>query len=268
MIELAPPPLLLERREAALWLTLNRPDAFNALDADIVAALAAACDRVERERDIRLVVVTGNGKAFCAGADLKGVLSETDSAVDQAQALAAFLTRTGKVFDRLERLGVPTIAVVNGVALAGGLELILCCDFAIAVDTATIGEGHAKFAQLPGAGGSVRLPRRIGAARAKYMMFTGDLLTAEQALAWGLVDFVVPAAGLDALLEATSRRIADKSALVLARMKSLVLDGQEQPKDVALRAEIAMGASHTASYDRNEGLAAFVEKRKPAYRGC
>lgn len=259
-------PLLVEQRGTALWVTLNRPDAFNALTPAIVRELDRVCSRLEAHDGISAMVIAANGPAFCAGADLKAVLEDSKDG-EQGQALRRFLSEAGKTFSRVERLPVPTIAAVHGVTLAGGLELALCCDFIVADAGAKLGEGHAKYAQLPGGGGSVRLPRRIGASRTKYLMFTGTLLAAEQALSWGLVDQVVDEGALQDSVKALVDNLADKSPIALSRMKALVAQGMEQPQDIALRAEIDMCELHSYSLDRNEGLAAFAAKRKPVYAG-
>lgn len=257
--------VILERRIDALWLTLNRPEAHNALTSSMVDALHAAMDRVDVEKDVRAFVLTGAGGKFCAGADLKAVANAP--AEDAAQSFREFLDKVGTAYNRLERLRVPTIASVGGLALAGGMELMLCCDFIIMDENAKIGDGHANFAQLPAAGNSVRLPRRIGAARTKQMMFTGELVLSEKALSWGLVDQVVSAQNMELAVEALISKMADKSPLVLECMKRLVQDAQDQPLDVALRAEVDLCVEHMLSHDRNEGLAAFTEKRKPVYLG-
>lgn len=258
--------LLAEKQGATLWVTLNRPEAFNALTPAMVSALSAALDTVDSDPSIRALVIGANGPAFCSGADLKAVLAASAGA-NPAHALKRFLEHAGIVFSRLERVHVPTIAAVNGLALAGGTEILLCCDFVVADEQARIGEGHAKYGQLPGGGGSARLPRRVGAAGAKYLMFSGELCTAAQAQHWGLVDEVAPSGQLRSRVEAALAKFADKSPLVLARMKYLVHESLEQPLDVSLRGEILMGELHVHSFDRNEGLAAFAEKRKPEFRG-
>ncbi|MGE8451835.1 MAG: enoyl-CoA hydratase/isomerase family protein [Pseudomonadales bacterium] len=259
-------PLLVEQRDSALWLTLNRPDTFNALTPTIVRELDRVCARAEQDGDLKAIVITGAGPAFCAGADLKAVLEDSRDG-DQGRALRRFLTEAGKVFSRVERLPVPTVAAIHGVTLAGGLELALCCDFILANTQAKFGEGHAKYAQLPGGGGSIRLPRRIGVSRAKYLMFTGTLITAEQALSWGLVDQVVSEGALQDSVQTLLGTLADKSPIGLSRMKALVTQGLEQPLETALNAEIDMCELHSHSHDRNEGLAAFAAKRKPVYSG-
>ena len=259
-------PLLVEQRNSALWLTLNRPDAFNALTPAIMRELDLACARAEQDGDLKAIVITGAGRAFCAGADLKAVL-EGGRDGDQGKVMRRFLTEAGKVFSRLERLPIPTVAAIHGVTLAGGLELALCCDFILANTQAKFGEGHAKYAQLPGGGGSIRLPRRIGVPRAKYLMFTGKLLTAEEALSWGLVDQVLSEDALQDSVQTLLNSLAEKSPIALSRMKAQVAQGVEQPLEPALNAEIDMCELHSYSHDQNEGLAAFAAKRKPVYFG-
>lgn len=253
-----------DRRGTALWVVLSRPSAFNALTPRSIEALGAALAEAEHDATVRSLVITGSGRAFCAGADLKAVLAASTD-LDANAATSGFLRQVGAVFDRLEALTIPTIAAVNGTTLAGGLELMLCCDIAVASADAKLGDGHANFGQIPGGGGSLRLPRRIGDARAKHLMFTGASIAADQACAWGLVDEVA-SGPLDAHVRALNDRIAAKSALVLARMKRLVHDARTSPER-ALEAELRMSDLHMASHDRNEGLAAFSEKRPPRYLG-
>ena len=169
-ISIASSDVLLTRHADVLRLTLNRPQAYNALTNDIVRGLDETLELIETDRSIRALVITGEGPAFCAGADLKDIAAGGGE-LDPALVFRRFLERTGAVFDRLARCRVPTVAALNGLTIAGGLELALCCDFIIADATAKVGDGHAKFAQLPGGGGSARLHRRIGASRAKYLLY-------------------------------------------------------------------------------------------------
>ncbi|MEJ2459106.1 MAG: enoyl-CoA hydratase/isomerase family protein [Novosphingobium sp.] len=255
--------VLVDTRDGAVWVTLNRPAALNAITPDVVAgitkALALADDPV-----IKAVVLIGTGRAFCAGADLKYVNSTTES--DEA-GTAQFLDSLLDMMARIETCPRPVIAAVNGLALAGGLELVLCCDLVIAARSAKLGDAHANFGLLPGGGGSVRLPRKIGPTRAKYLMFTGDFLPAEDLVACGLVNEVVDDAELTSAVERLVDKLASKSSLVLRRMKALVDDGLEQPKDVALKSELLVSEVHVHSHDLKEGLAAFGEKRKPSFIG-
>lgn len=256
--------LIATLRGDALWLTLNNVGALNALTPKLIAGLDVALDVAERDRGLTALVITGAGSTFCPGADLKAVLGMGG---DAEFAFKSFLTHVGHVFRRLENLSLPTVAAVNGLALAGGLELALCCDFVVAGQQGRIGEGHAKYGQIPGGGGSARLVRKIGASRAKYLMFSGEILSPEHAHALGLVDVVASAEGLGGAVDDLLAKFADKSPLVLARMKALVHDSLDQPLDLALRAEISTSIWHAHSFDRNEGLEAFAQKRRPQYRG-
>jgi len=257
-------PVLSEVRDGALWLTLNRTAALNAITPEVVEALDSALSSAESDPAVHAVVLTGNGRAFCAGADLKYVRRTTQG---DETAVARFLDSVLGVMGRLEKFPKPTIAAVNGLALAGGLELVLCCDLVIAARSARLGDAHANFGLLPGGGSSVRLPRKIGPTRAKYLLFTGDFVPAEELVAAGLVNRVVDDADLlDAAGEIVAR-LRNKSPLVLRRMKALVDDGLEQPVETALRLELLASEVHAHSHDMKEGLAAFEEKREPRFIG-
>ena len=255
--------VLVDKRADAVWVTLNRPAALNAITPDMVAGITSALALAD-DPAIKAVVLTGTGRAFCAGADLKYV----NSATEGGEATAArFLDTILDMMARLENCPRPVIAAVNGLALAGGLELVLCCDLVIAARSAKLGDAHANFGLLPGGGSSVRLPRKIGPTRAKYLLFTGDFMPADDLIACGLVNEVVDDAELTAAVERLVAKLGSKSSLVLRRMKALVADGLEQPKDVALRLELLASEVHAFSHDMKEGLAAFEEKRKPSFIG-
>ncbi len=250
-----------EVRAGALWVRLERPEAMNSLNRDVVAGLDAALDEALAADGVHALVVTGTGRAFCAGADLEMLGGGEDGAFER------FLAAVYETFRRLERLPLPTIAAINGIALAGGLELILCCDLAVAATGARIGDAHANYGIVPGGGGSVRLARRVGPALAKQLMFTGDFLPAEELRHSGLLNDVVPDAELEGAVDALVARIATKSPLGLAVMKQLTDDALEAPLEVGLRAELTAAALHARSADMAEGLAAFGEKRTPEFRG-
>ncbi len=258
--------LHLETRGATAWITLDRPDAMNSMSPRMVEEIGAALDSIAHDREVRCLVLTGRGRAFCAGADLKAVKRFAD-ADDQQAAVQAFLGAANRLLRRIELLPLPVVAAVNGLALAGGLETVLVCDLVVASEDAKFGDAHARYGLLPGWGGSVRLPRKIGANRAKQMMFTAEQVPARTMAEWGLVNQVVAGAELQAATEALCERIVDKSPLGLRRMKRLVDDGLEQPMDTALRVERHMVEAHNASHDRAEGLAAFAEKRAPRFNG-
>jgi enoyl-CoA hydratase len=260
--------IVTEQRGQALWVILNRPDAMNSLTADMVSGISAAVDQAEQDSTIRALVITGTGRAFCAGADLKAVEALADGDPEKAAvALSAFLGTANAVFARLEQVSVPTIAALNGITLGGGLEIALCCDMIVADARARLGDGHANYGFLPGGGGSVRLPRRVGAARAKHIMFTGDLFFADDCLRWGLIDDIAEADQLEERVQKLLSKIVSKSPLGLARMKSLVDASIESTLADALKRELSACDEHAQSYDRNEGLAAFNEKRSPRFVG-
>jgi enoyl-CoA hydratase/carnithine racemase len=255
--------VLTEVRAGALWARLNRTEALNSIDRDLLAGLEAAMDEAVASPAVHALVITGSGRAFCAGADLAFV--EDAGAADDA--FNRFLADVGVTLRRLERLSLPTIAAINGFALAGGLELVLCCDLAVAAEEARLGDAHANYGLLPGGGGSVRLPRRVGAALAKQLMFTGAFLRAEELRHSGLLNDVVPGDRLEAAVDELVAMIAAKSPLGLRRMKQLVDDALQQSVEAGLRAELMASALHGHSSDMSEGLAAFREKRTPEFTG-
>lgn len=257
--------LLYELRGPAAWITLNRPDAMNALSPGLVADLTAATAAAGADEAVRAVVITGSGRAFCAGADLKFVNRVLAQGV--TPEMTEYLEQIMRAFNGLEALPKPVIAAVNGLALAGGLELVLACDLVIAVETARLGDAHANFGLIPGGGGSIRLPRRIGATRAKYLLYTGEFVEARELIHSGLVNKVVPEGGLEQAVDELVATMANKSPLSLSHMKRLVNEGWHMPMEAALRMELDAFAEHGRSRDLREGLAAFNEKRAPRYVG-
>ncbi|WP_431512712.1 enoyl-CoA hydratase/isomerase family protein [Variovorax sp. DAIF25] len=263
----ATPTIRYEQRGATAWITLDRPDAMNALSGPMCTELLEAIGRIERDPGIRVIVLTGAGRAFCAGADLKGVFEDAGGSPGPIDPMTDFLDQVGTMMERLRVCPKPSIAALNGLTLAGGLELAMACDLIIAADSARIGDAHANFGVFPGAGGAAILPRRIGATAAKYLLFTGDTLPAKELVPLGLVNRVVPDADLGSEVEKLAARIASKSPLVIRRMKQTVADGLEQPQASALRLERVVLDAHRHSHDIREGLAAFVGKRTPDFKG-
>ncbi len=256
--------VLLEIRQDVAWVTLNRPEALNAMSPDLLSGIEAAVDGIEAARDVRAAVFTGAGRAFCAGGDLTFFKTSINS---DPQEFVRFAALAQRALRRVEMLTMPVIAAVNGFAVAGGLELILCCDLVIAADSAKIGDGHANFGIIPGGGSSIRLPRKIPTALAKQLLLTGNLLTAEVLKEYGLVNQVVPADQLVAEVEKLVAEITKNSPLGLRWIKKLINDGLEQPLDTALRSEINAFESYVHSDDILEGLNAFEEKRAPNFTG-
>ncbi len=254
--------VILDRRGTALWIVLSRPAAFNAITPASVRGLEAALAHAESDPTIRSLVITGSGKAFCAGADLKYVKTQAGES-----GTSGFLDSVLSTMNRIDRFPKPVIAALNGITLAGGLELVLCCDLVLAARSAKIGDAHANYGLIPGGGGSVRLPRVIGPTRAKYLLFTGDFVDAADLVEAGLVNQVVDDDQLESVAQAVADKIATKSPLGLRRMKTLVDDGLQQPLDTALRLELLASEVHSHSADLHEGLAAFNEKRTPRFTG-
>ncbi|TAK55912.1 MAG: enoyl-CoA hydratase/isomerase family protein [Gammaproteobacteria bacterium] len=255
--------LLREQRQQVLWLTLNRPAAMNALTPGMVRELSAALDQAEADDGVRAIVITGAGRAFCAGVDLKSVGGDADPVAN----IRAFMQVATPVFDRIETLRLPVIAAVNGIALAGGLELLLCCDLIVADASARIGDGHARFGLVPGGGSGVRLTQRLGPLRARELLFTGEALPADQLLAMGLVNRVVPAGELETATQSLATTIAARSPLGIACMKRMVHNALHLPASECLATEARMCVEHTASADATEGFRAFAERRDPKFTG-
>jgi enoyl-CoA hydratase len=279
------PPLRLERRSlepgeshesvgaapsdgvpCAALITLTRPDQLNAIDAEMIGALDRLLDDLERDSSVRCLLFTGEGRAFSAGGDLKKYVELQRDPV----AFPRFVEDLHRCFGRLRRLRVPAVALVNGVTAAGGLELLLACDFALAGRSAKIGDGHLNFGQMGGGGVLSLLPRLIGWQRAAELVFSGRFLSAQEAQDWGLVarveeDADLIAAGLD-----FAASVARKSPLAIANAKQVMAAAWEQrlPLDASLRLERETNAYYCLlSEDAREGLAAFSEKRAPRFRG-
>lgn len=254
----------LERRQAVALITINRPQTLNALDMETLAALDAAVAEAAADETVRVLVFTGAGdRAFVAGGDIADLNSR--------QGLAHYLElgeRLHTVFRRIETLDKPTISAVNGWALGGGTELLLCTDIRVAADGARFGLPEITLGLFPGAGGSQRLMRQVSPCKARELMFLGGRITAEDAERIGLVNKVVPAATLMAEALAMADAIAQKSPLVLKLLKRALSDGDEMPLRAALRHEQAMIGLVLDTADAHEGCAAFLEKRPAVFRGA
>ncbi len=254
-----------EVRNGVAWVTLNRPEALNAMNQNILDGYTQVVRKVEADPEVKALVFTGAGRAFSAGADLKYVLNFIGDG--DPVKVRTFMKQAYAAFARVGTCEKPTIAAVNGVTAAGGLELLLACDMAIAAESVKIGDGHINFGMLPGGGSSIRLPRKIGETRARYLLLTGELFPITQIADWGLVNEVVPDDQLIPRTEALVERLASKSPLAMRQMKHLIDQGLDMPLDLALQTEMQVWESYGQSYDLKEGLTAFSEKRTPEYKG-
>jgi enoyl-CoA hydratase len=241
-------------------ITIDREKALNALSSVVMAELVLAAAEVEGDPAVRVVALTGGGmKAFVAGADISEMAQMT------AEQAASFVKNGARVGNAIETSKKPWIAAVNGFAFGGGCELALCCDFIYASDSAQFGQPEVKLGVIPGLGGTQRLARRVGVAKAKELCMTGDTINANEALRIGLADAVVPAAELVSKVIALAERIAANGPHAVAEVKRLVHEGQSLTLEEALVAEQAAFAECFATQDQKEGMAAFLAKpRRPA----
>ena len=255
--------LLFETLGPVARLTLNRPKAMNSLNLAIVTALEQRLTEIAANDALRVVIITGAGAAFCAGADLKEVLAGSTLGPGEAD----FLDRGKVMFDRLRQFGKPVIAALNGVTMAGGLELAMCADVIVAAQSATIADAHANFGVFPGAGGAAILPRLIPLNMAMYLLLTGKSLSAAEMKACGLVCEVHPDEQLADATLALANHIAKKSPSALRRMKEVARASADKTRDDALAHEQVHLRQHLRSHDFHEGLQAFAEKRAPQFTG-
>lgn len=254
--------VLVERRGTTAWVTLNRPHVRNALSMAVNNRLSELADHLEHDDEVRAIVFTGAGdKAFCAGADLKE--RKDVPASEAAPYISAIAGAIGAIGD----LRKPTIAMMNGSAYGGGLELAMACDFRVLVDSAEVGLTEVRLGIMPGAGGTVRLPRLVGEARAKEMILLGRRLLAPTALAIGLVNEVVPRDQLQARVDSLLGELAGCAPLSVIQAKSSIEQALTKSLDDALEFERQRYDLTLFSEDRDEGLAAFAEGRPPKYLG-
>ena len=250
--------IIVDKRGAVGLITLNRPKALNALNAALVADVAAALDAFEDDAEIGAVVITGSEKAFAAGADIKEMQSKSYMDV----YLEDFIT---KGWERVTRCRKPVIAAVSGYALGGGCELAMMCDFILAADNAKFGQPEINLGTIPGAGGTQRLTRFVGKSKAMEMVLTGRMMDAAEAERSGLVSRIVPAADLIDEAMKTAEAIAAKSRPSVMIAKEAVNRAYETTLAEGVRFERRLFHSTFATEDQKEGMAAFAEKRQPRF---
>jgi enoyl-CoA hydratase len=251
----------LTKENGVATITLNRPP-MNPLNRQVFQELAAAADEIEADNAVRAVVITGSGdRAFAAGADISEMVHLTPMEV------RAFGQASRTAFTKIENLSKPVIAAINGLALGGGTELALACDFRLAADTAKFGQPEINLGIIPGAGGTQRLPRLIGIAKAKELVLLGDIIDAGTAEKLGLVNGVTPAASLMDEAYKLASKLAAKPSVAVKMAKEAMNTGINMDISSALVLEAANFITAIFSEDGKEGLTAFIEKRKPNFTG-
>ncbi len=253
--------LLVERRGRVAIVTINRPEKRNALNIQTRQEGAAVLEELREDEAVRVVIFTGAGdKAFIAGADIAEFAGRT--AITQRDVM------TGRsLFTAIDTFPKPVIAMINGYCLGGGNELAMACDLRIASDTASFGQPEINLGIIPGGGGTQRLTHLVGESKAMELILTGDIIDAQTAYRIGLVNMVVPAADLEAKTMEIANRIADKSPIALRMAKEAVKTASRSTLDEGLRREIDLFALCFSSADKDEGVKAFLEKRKAEFKG-
>jgi 2-(1,2-epoxy-1,2-dihydrophenyl)acetyl-CoA isomerase len=259
-------PIVLEKHEAGVaTLTLNRPERLNALNNELAAALNEALQRTAQNGSIRAVVLTGTGRAFCAGGDL-GHIGKARESGDAAQ-LEPLLRAGMQMVLTMRTMPQPVIAAVNGAAAGAGMNIALAADIRIAAEEATFGQNFSKVGLFPDYGGTFFLPQLVGPSKAAEMFYTGDMIDAPTALRLGIVSSIVPAAKLDAEAGALARKIAGGPPLAVQAAKQVLFGDQRKALEEALEKEVHYQMKCFLSEDCREGIRAFFEKRRPNFEG-
>ncbi|MEM0092075.1 MAG: 3-hydroxyacyl-CoA dehydrogenase/enoyl-CoA hydratase family protein [Saccharolobus sp.] len=252
---------LIVRTEPPLaWIVLNRPERLNALNPELVNELDKVLDELETNNEVRVVIITGNGRAFSAGADVTSFLTLRPIDVIRLRTLR-------NLVNKISLYTKPVIAAINGFALGGGLELAMACDIRIASEMAQLGQPEINIGIIPGAGGTQRLPRLIGKGKAKLLIYTGDMISAEDAYKMGLVDIMVPANRFEDEVRRIALKIAEKSPLSLLAAKLAIELGSEANIWTGQTLESTLFGLLFTTKDVEEGVKAFLEKRKPQFKG-
>lgn len=254
--------VLYEVQEGVARITLNRPEKYNALSLPLLRQLTEAFDRAEADAEVRAVVLAGAGRAFCAGADI-GEMAGLSSLADAEQWVQE---RAGHL-QRVARCPKPVVAAIHGYALGGGLELAMQADLRVAGQQAWLGQPEIQLGLMPGAGGTQRLARLIGPSRALRWVWTGERMSAQQALALGLVDEVVPDDQVLATAHELAGRLARQAPLAVRFIKRCIWEGLEMPLAQGLAMERQAFAQLLVTRDGQEGVRAFLEKRAPRFEG-
>jgi 2-(1,2-epoxy-1,2-dihydrophenyl)acetyl-CoA isomerase len=260
------PPVLVETREGpAVTLAMNRPERMNALNNELSTALNEALTRLASDPSVNVVVLTGTGRAFCAGGDL-GVIGAGRAKADPTE-LAPILRSGMQAVLKMRTMPQPVIAAVNGAAAGAGMNLALAADIRVAVETAVFGQNFAKVGLFPDYGGTFFLPQLVGPAIAGEMFYTGDMIDAKTALDWGIVNHVVPADALEGEVRKLAQKIAAGPQIAIRAIKRQVFARDEKAMIDALEREVEEQLKCFHSEDCAEGIRAFLEKRPPNFQG-
>ena len=255
--------IIVEKKDGIGKIIINRPDALNSLHPDTHTQMQHALRALDTDPEVRVIILTGTGRAFSSGADLKHI----SSVADKPAEIVAY----GRMFDAttylIEHMAKVVIAMVNGLCLAGGIEVMQACDLAYASEDARIGDQHANFGLIPTGGGSQRLPRLIPLRKAKELLFTGDWLSAKEAEKWGLVNKAVPADKLEATVMEVANKLKERSPMASKFIKYSVNRGMQVDLYTGVELEKAASMAHFQTQDSKEGISAFMEKRKPNFPG-
>lgn len=246
--------VLSERRGSIGVITFNRPSVLNAINEQVMEQFRDVMEQFRADPGVRCVIITGSGRGFSTGADIGSLVHASASEREQ------FMVRAHAMMHSIEQLPKPVIAAVNGVAAGGGFEMMLACDFSIAVRTARIGLTEIRYGFLPGGGGTQRLPRWVGASLAKRLIWSGELLSADEALRYGLLAKVVEEAELMAEAEAVAGKLAERSPLALAWGKRLVSLAMQAPLEEGLQAERTANVEMLSSPEATAAINRFLKK--------
>jgi len=253
--------IIVEKKDGIGTIKINRPQALNALNKDTIIELSKAVEELDKDKNIKVVILTGEGKAFIAGADIKQMADMTSLEAKEFAELGHSMLM------KIEKSRLPFIAAINGYALGGGCETLMACDICIAAKSAKIGQPEINLGIHPGFGGTQRLPRLVGRMKAKELLLTGRNVDADEACQIGLVNMVVDDDKLMETAQNLASKIAEKSSVPTQFIKSLVNKGADIDLNSACSLEISYFSSGFSTHDQKEGMKAFVEKRKPSFKG-
>lgn len=251
--------LIITKEEAYAIVQFNRPEVLNALNIKLMEELVDALERLDKDEEVRCIILTGNERAFAAGADIKEMAD--------ASAVEMLLRDQFARWDRIRKIKKPLIAAVSGFALGGGCELMMTCDIVIASETARIGQPEINIGVMPGAGGTQRLTRAVGKVKAMELVLTGKTIGAQEALEWGLINKVVPVEYYLEEAKNIAREIAGKPPIAVRLAKESILKAFDTTIEGGLEFERKNFYLLFASEDQKEGMKAFTEKRKPEWKG-